>query len=112
MKIRESTLGENHLKTALSLHALGNCFVHQAIMQHEKLQDARASFVRALKIRRQHYGVEHFETAISLNNVAVVLFQQCRVQVALNAFVKALEIKIRTVRMWPPTIFIYIRRFY
>ncbi len=104
LKIRESTLGENHLRTALSLHALGNCFIQQAVAQHEKLHDARASFERALKIRRQHFGVEHFQTAISLNNVAVVLYQQQRVQVALDAFTKALEIKIRTVGYDNPSV--------
>ena len=100
LKIRESMLGENHPKTALSLHALGNCFFRQAAKQQpEKLHDARASYIRALKIRRHHHGVEHFEVSILLNNVAVVLYHQHRVEEALEAMVKALEIKIRTVRV-------------
>jgi tetratricopeptide (TPR) repeat protein len=61
LKIREASLGENHLKTALSLLALGNCFMHQASHQPDKLHDARASFLRCLKIRRNHFGVEHVE---------------------------------------------------
>lgn len=61
LKIREASLGENHLKTALSLLALGNCFMHQAAQQPDKLHDARASFLRCLKIRRSHFGIEHLE---------------------------------------------------
>jgi len=67
----------------------------------EKLYDARTVLIRALKVKHQHYGMDHAETARLLDNIAAAMYLQGRHQSALDVYAQALECKIRTVFMDP-----------
>jgi hypothetical protein len=67
----------------------------------EKLFDARTVLIRALKVKHQHYGMDHAETARLLDNIAAAMYLQGRHQSALDVYAQALECKIRTVYIVP-----------
>src|SRR5690349_7457685 len=70
------------------LLGLGNVY-----LQLGKLQEARGYYERALKIKEQHYGQDHIQTAASLGGLGNVYLQLGKLPEARAYYERALKIK-------------------
>ncbi|MBL8150946.1 MAG: tetratricopeptide repeat protein [Blastocatellia bacterium] len=88
------------LFTATVLNNLANVRISQAEARVSKngpfmklaLQQIEPLYIEALKIREQKLGKEHLDTALSLNNLALLYSKQGYLEKAEPLFKKALEI--------------------
>ncbi len=87
LKIREKTLGPNHLDVAQSLNNLATLYLDQG-----KYPEAEPLFQRSLKIAEQTFGENNRHVATCLQNLAVLHHAQGKYTAAEIIYRRAMEI--------------------
>jgi tetratricopeptide (TPR) repeat protein/transcriptional regulator with XRE-family HTH domain len=90
LRVRERSLGPDHLDTAESLHGLAGLLGNRG-----ELEAARALVERALAVRERELGADHPDTAESLNRLAGLLWDQGQRDAGRSLMQRALAIRER-----------------
>jgi tetratricopeptide (TPR) repeat protein len=88
LRIRERTLGPDHLDVSETLNNLGT-----VLYQRKEYTKAEAALQRALFITRKHLGSDHPDVAVTLSNLGILYYDRHEYEAAENALREALEIR-------------------
>jgi tetratricopeptide (TPR) repeat protein len=90
LRIREATLGPDHLEVSETLNNLGVIY-----FKRKKLDQAEATLSRALRIMEQQLGSDHSDVAMTLSNLAVIYVERKQYSAAEKMLAQALDIRRR-----------------
>lgn len=90
LRLRERTLGPNHMIVAQTLNNLANLYTRSG-----KYNEATELYYRAADITRDIYGIDHPDFAQTQHNLGNLLLKRGRHDEALKQYQRALDIALR-----------------
>lgn len=88
LKIKQATLGHNHISLADSYNNFGG--LYSKVGEHSS---SRTYHLKALEIRRNAFGEEHIDVAKSFNNIGLTYLNQGEYKLAIEYLHKAARLK-------------------